>query len=827
MCEQIKKILTQKFENKRIVFWYDKNREHTREYAEIELDGVKKLEISENEFALKYHILKEEPNQKFLLYKPAPKPDDEDNWLLDVLLANDEFQTESWALNLNELGLGTEFRSITEDHPFFFNNRERKQKLKTMLGKTDSISEIKKKMLAVITGAENDLNSIVMSLLHEYAAGKREMEDFIRKSKLDGFLFDQMFAAYGYQTDKPSIKDFIIKVFKWCFEVELNKNANERNLNNDAKIFLNQWKNDNRYTADFEKISAEVSEMLDIENIVYNESCKNLADTDYFEVIDRFIVQTLIGKLTDSTASLKEIFDMVTRRRTMKWYKKFENLYQTIWFAALFKQELEKNTQFEVYSVRDGIEGYVEKWYKIDQYYRKFLYHQKSSGQVSGFEKLLENIENLYANKYLLNLNDSWQQQLNNQTIWDFGCERQRDFYKHYVAGSKTKLAVIVSDALRYEIGEELATRIRQEDRFEAVVNKAITGLPSYTQLGMASLLPNETLEITEKDASVLTDGLPSSGLENRTKILQQKNSRITALKEQDVLNSNSEVLRETVKNNDVIYIFHNRIDEVGHNLSSEEQAFEASETAIEDLLKLIKKAVNANITKVLVTADHGFIYQNKEPDEDGYLGVEATGEQIIKKDRRFVIGRGLQTDSSFMKFDAKSLGLEGNLEFLFPKSINRLRLQGAAVRFVHGGASLQEIIVPVVVINKKRQSDIGKVEVDVYSSNRIISSNQLVVTLYQKEPISDKVRPLTLNVGLYNKTGELLSETREIIFDKTSTETRDREQQITLSLNRNIDRENNQTVYLKLSEPQENTTCNKPYKSAEYTVRKIFERDF
>ena len=265
----------------------------------------------------------------------------------------------------------------------------------------------------------------------------------------------------------------------------------------------------------------------------------------------------------------------------------------------------------------------------------------------------------------------------------------------------------------------------------------------------------------------------------------------------------------------------------MGHALSSEEQAFDAAETTIEEILKLVKKFTSANINNVLITSDHGFIYQNKKLDEDEFLGVEPVGEQIIKKDRRFVIGRNLQENNSFIKFNAKSLGLLGDLEFQFPKSINRLRLQGAARKFVHGGVSLQEIIIPIIAINKKRQSDITKVEVEVMRSNDIISSNQLVVTLYQKDIVKDKIQKRVLNIGLYNKNGDLISEIKEIVFDSTSSETRDREQQVTLLLHKSIDNENNRSVYLKLTEPEENTSYSKDYKQLVYTVRKTFTMDF
>ena len=64
-------------------------------------------------------------------------------------------------------------------------------------------------------------------------------------------------------------------------------------------------------------------------------------------------------------------------------------------------------------------------------------------------------------------------------------------------------------------------------------------------------------------------------------------------------------------------------------------------------------------------------------------------------------------------------------------------------------------------------------------------------------------------------------------MYYKTSTETRNIEQQLSLLLNKNIDNENNQNVYLKLQEPEENTTYSKDYKQLVYTVRKTFTMDF
>src|SRR5574344_1747149 len=137
-------------------------------------------------------------------------------------------------------------------------------------------------------------------------------------------------------------------------------------------------------------------------------------------------------------------------------------------------------------------------------------------------KKLTKIIENLYSNKYLLTLNDNWQQQIDKLSTWTFkDVNIQRNFFNQYIyqnCSKNSKLFVIISDALRYEIGDELVSLIRQEDRFDAKFNFAMSSIPSYTQLGMASLLPNKELSIIineatdSKNAPVFVDGMNSTG---------------------------------------------------------------------------------------------------------------------------------------------------------------------------------------------------------------------------------------------------------------------------------------------------------------------------
>ena len=81
------------------------------------------------------------------------------------------------------------------------------------------------------------------------------------------------------------------------------------------------------------------------------------------------------------------------------------------------------------------------------------------------------------------------------------------------------KVFVIISDALRYECAAELQRRIEREDRFKAELKAQLAPLPSFTQLGMAALLPHATLSLSPDGMSAFADGQPTAGTEARKKI--------------------------------------------------------------------------------------------------------------------------------------------------------------------------------------------------------------------------------------------------------------------------------------------------------------------
>jgi hypothetical protein len=230
----------------------------------------------------------------------------------------------------------------------------------------------------------------------------------------------------------------------------------------------------------------------------------------------------------------------------------------------------------------------------------------------------------------------------------------------------------------------------------------------------------------------------------------------------------------------------------------------------------------------MIVTTDHGFIYQDQEIHESDFAAADAEGVRILYRDRRFVFGNGLKEKISLRKFTSVQLGLIGAVEVQIPKSINRLRVKGSGSRFVHGGASLQEVVIPMLKIHKKRQSDISIVEVDIIrGASSTITSGQTAVVLYQTTAAAEKMKPRVLRAGIFTESGELISDSHKLTFDFTSENPRDREIPVRFMLTRKAEESNGQEVILKLEEKHGGTSHYKEYKSIRYIIRRSFTSDF
>lgn len=826
--DRIKQLIEKQFEDHRIVFWYDDAATYRIDLDTMDLPGLNKVFVDNNEFSLKYQILIQEPKEKFLLYFTCPKPEIQDNWLADLLLANTEIKIDPISMILADLGWGREYLDVVKEHEYFFKSAKRISAIKKIHNKKESIPRTKWMMLGVLTSTEARWDEVLMSLFEELAKGSTEQFDLIKKCALDSWLWIQIHKLLGYKNKPATIKDLCLEMFAAAYNAALDK---AHSLDQEAIYLLKRFKDHVRYRKAFRELSRQCSEWLGIEQDLQLRDLKDIADIDYFELIEQKILSELTQSIGRETIGLIEVERTIRRRMLSHWYDDYSHEYSALESVANLRH-LMNTLDISVYSFDEGIQKYLNQFYKLDFQYRKFIYHYQKANQPKLLNELYEDIENRYLNSFLFPLSIAFTGQIKNMESYKSQViTPQSEFWKKeitpYLEANK-KIFVIISDALRYEIGSELMSQIRQEDRYEAELGACLGMLPSYTQLGMAALLPHKQISITP-DASVEVDGISSKGSEYRRKILNlHTQDRALLLKASEVLSKNADESKKLYRDYDVIYVYQNRIDALGDDLTTESQVFEAVESAIVEIIEILRKLTSGNANNIVITADHGFLYQHRALEDSDFLSDSDVSGNVLYRHRRFILGTDLKSNAALMHFSSQQLGLNGDIEVMLPLANQRMKRQGSGSRYVHGGASLQEIVIPIIRVNKKRVSDVEFVGVEILStSGRIISTGQLVVKLYQRDPINDKLQPVTLRAGIYSQSGDLISEEKTINFDFSSDNPRDREFQCSLVLSTKAEQANNQQITLKLEKPIPGTNKYQFYKSETYTLRRAFSLDF
>lgn len=820
--------LERRFVDHRLVFWHDPEGQYAADLDDLELSDVTILRVANDEYGIKNRLLHDQPADKFLVYRSGPVPTGTSNWLLDLELAHGVFTADVSSLVARDLGLTADgIEEVVQEHAKFFNAAKRVDALKALLTPDDDMARLRAKISAVVLGQkEHSLLEITRTLLTENAKGRHAKYDAFADYRLDDFYWRGVATIYGYESDTPTIDDFVL----WMFRKAMGGFKSDRpgGLQNIQLDFAG-LRNDRRSQDALATLAKRVSADLGYKASIEDASFRDLVDDDLFEETDRKIIATLAQAVAEQTVTAHEVAEVVRARQAGMWIDGYRQLYVAIAAAAELLNALNA-TDFGFSSFDEAFERYRSDWYRIDQLYRQFTHARRTFEGPHPLDPLREQVEKRYTNKFIYELGNAWQKQIDDLDEWNSDAFRsQRSFYSDHVdklLRDDKKAIVIISDALRYEIAEELGSRIRQEDRFDADLQAVLGVLPSYTQLGMAALLPHRSLRHSADAKTVLADDQPTNGTAARSKILAAVGG--TAVQAEDFRALSPDERRELFKAHRVLYLFHNRVDATGDKPGTERQVFEAAEDALRELVDLVKKAANANATNIFVTADHGFLFQDEELPDQFFLSTKPQGDDILVTNRRFVLGHGLKTDQAFATFSAAQLGLDDDIEVQIPKSIHRLRLAGGGSRFVHGGATLQEIVVPVLAINKKRKSDTRLVNVKVLPDTDKITTGQLVVKVFQSEPVSDKVQERVLRAGLY--VGETLISNDpqpELTFDSTSEEQRDRYQSIQLLLNKDANDYNNRSVEFRLEERIPNTNQWRVYEKAIYTLKRSFTSDF
>ena len=826
--DKMLQVLSNMIDRKGIVFWYDEGGQMQDFADSLELDGVEVLLLDHNAFTLKHRILKgEQPERGFIVYSTEARPaEDENNWLLDLEVSGAMFSADMGSLYAAECGIAMELKTKAVDpHMTFFSTADNRQRLQKRVTSNMNVADIECQMMAVICKTESSYDKLTFALAKETLDGKEKMMEKLTAANLADNYWNMVEQAFGYDKER-GMKDLVIALFL----DDLDHYVGKGKLNNEARIFMRDWRDSRNYGEMYSQWAELLEQELNIYDRIKEWSFDQLVAVDTFPCVDKLIAQHLQMEVANSTMSVETMEGVVdVRQGKIFWHVARHTIQALLEARRLLENIDQKMAGLVINSAEEGFMLYQNELYAIDLHYRHYFREAHEAESKNLLVSITEKVQRVYTNGYLMTLANKWQPMVDGMQKWQInGYITQRSFYNYFVdpfVRKGTKVFVIISDALRYETMVELEQRIAALNRMKTEMKPPmVSTLPSYTQLGMAALLPQHELSYESDKDVAYADGQSTKGTESRKKVLQGRVSASLALTAENFLETKD--VKNAFKDFHVIYIYSDKIDKVGDDKATEREVFKATEEEFERILKIVELIRNANGSNIFITTDHGYLYQNEELDESEFADFKIMG-QSIRDTRRFVIGHNLQSGNEVNTWQGENVGLKAGIEVQTAKGLTRMRKKGAGSRFVHGGSMLQEIMVPVLHVNIGKKQDLGQVYVDILNQRSCLTTSSQTISFYQTEPVTEKVKGMTLRMGFYDENGELISDSFTMTFDIQSAESEKREQKHTFIFKQTLSRLNGNEVTLRMEKQVAGSEQWTVYKEVAYKVMVMFQAEF
>lgn len=797
----------EEFYKRRIIFWYDEDREFEDKLDGLQLDDAKVVRLTgSNTFAVKKLLCVDDLSSNYLVYSPLSFQKDDDNWLINVQLYSEEFRADLISIWIDEMGLTSTpiIRKQVRNYRAFFDAKKHRAKVAAIKSNITTAPQMHLAVMATLcsnddiqpnniiravirAGLDIETNDIYQSFVTygadtafwamvSQATGYNEGDD----SNLGRLAMHMLLtAATGtlHLDDLAGLDAYIsVPHQAYCYELVSDWMHGEDNR---------QLYEVARYVEDGARLYQRFSK-LPVEALV---------STECFPCVDECILTSLMTEIRDHIIKVDVIKETVEKRRTMAWYEDvscyYEGILQVANMQAFF---LEHADGFHTVEPAKLWKEYTTDYYRMDTFYRQFHLCFQKCLKVSNpllddlFKHVTEKVEGLYSHWFIGLLGENWSDACA-ENLEQFGrileVSQQVDFYRSKVKPGTNRVYVIISDAFRYEVAASLTAQLRRETQSKVELNSCQAVFPTVTKFGMAALLPHRELTVVEKSnglLSVLADG-QSTDAGNRDKILKLANKASVALKYDNIIGLKRAERQALVKGMEVVYIYHDKVDIASH--TSDSAVFSACDEAISDIKNLVRIIVNEfGGTNIIITADHGFLYTYSPLSEDDKVDKTTPSEQDVEIDRRYLITRKGAKPEYLLH--VKFLDGQSDFDAFAPRENVRIKKKGGGLNFVHGGISLQEMVVPIVEYQHLRTAtkayqrnrdkiDTKPVTLNLLSAGRKISNMIFSLSFYQREPVGDNREQATYLIYFTDSNGKQISDTCKIIADKTSENGQDR----------------------------------------------------
>ena len=802
-----------------IIVWHDPDGEFESTLDELELPGIEVVRERENHsFELKCAQNEDLSGRSILLYRTRARSLEGD-WLADVEMRAGQFSADYASMQLRDINAEDtpEMRALLAAHKAFFGKKRAVKKLCALAPAYTDPQQVELGMIAVtVNAASIDPADVLRAWL--LGIEDNADEDAVRTLE-DAGLLDALAARIhawtGFEDDITDHTALAQHILLSCIAPQLGSTAlqgfdacfNENAARFCSNVFETWLRADDGAGIDTLRDTCQsVEEVFGLLSLLESAPTEALMPCDTFPCIDAAILERLMAEVARPSGDFQAVLSQAAERRARVWHREFEVYYRAVEAAARMQElhracdgVIEAGTPKELWSAYTGTLCAMDRWYRVFNESLAFARKNSRYALDDALKQCARTIENLYKNWFLRELSKRWLGACAGDLAAHghaSGIPLQLDFDMAEV-GPATRAAkrtwVIVSDALRYEVAQELGELIQHETRCTCELDAVQSVFPSITRCGMSALLPAGTfrMEAGSDGLEVLVDGNAAYGTETRAQQLAAHYPGAVAVQYETFVNRMTTAERkELVTDAPLVYIYHNTIDALGDKAPTETKTFDACREAILELKALVERLVREQkASSIIITADHGFLYTAEPLEEHESASVSNISGTVVDHGRRYAVAKADATSDAFLPVALPSDDLVG----FCPRECVRIKLGGGGNNFVHGGFTLQECCVPVLRCSVKRKGARGYVEttpasISVITELGTITNGMFGVDVLQDAPVSATTAPATYELFVGDAAHAPVTNIATVVADRVDEDARARTSHLQFTIKPGVD---------------------------------------
>ena len=474
-----------------------------------------------------------------------------------------------------------------------------------------------------------------------------------------------------------------------------------------CESFLDRWQRDNLYKGAFVGLAKRLEQRYDLAGWVRNMGLgRALALGATFGSVEFALRDEVIGAMEglDSEADwrtwLAEHRALFDTRANSFWAREGH----AAWWDLLVRasdlltgthdvcQDLDRQA-----TPGEMLHRYARDWWRVDHDFR----HLREAFDAQTLS--LGNLRDRCALSYhhvLRDVNDRFALLLDTERTWPPPGEPlspQDQAWGDVVRDRepKQRVAVLFVDALRYELARELLSELEAASAGDRrSLRPRLAAIPTVTPVGMAALLPESERRRVDHDGGWRIEIDDSGNLTHkdaRIGWLAQHLNDVQFYNLSDLLNTPVDRVPEAT----FTIVFDTTLDAVGETAST--IAWNTFSGLLRSVRSGIHRLLEMGIERVHVVTDHGFLLLEEVGEHER---VSVGRVPVLARKSRYVVGRHLgHTDQ--LSFNVPGSPRSDPLEVWFPRGVGCFRTPGP-YNYVHGGLSLQELVVPHLTIEQK-----------------------------------------------------------------------------------------------------------------------------